>query len=138
VLYAAESGPTSIAEVFQQTRTIDRSRAGPWLVSFRFARGVSFLDMTAAWPTRAGASMNIHSGMRARARRWSQVIYEAYPEVEGLLYASSMDANLPAVALYERALTALPATPTFHRALDDPALLGTLKSAASRFGYGLV
>lgn len=138
IMYAAEQGPTCIAEVFQQTRTIDRAHASPWLVCFALARDVTVLDMTQAWPTRAGASMNIHSGIRARARRWSQVIYEAYPQAEGLRYASSMDANLPALALYERSLTAVPATVRFHRALADPTMLDDLRDAAARFGYALV
>ena len=82
--------------------------------------------------------MNINSGPRSRARRWSQQIYAAYPLIEGILYPSSMDANLPALAFYERALSSLPRTPSFHRTLDDPSLLRMLQNAAGRFGYGLV
>jgi len=32
--------------------------------------------------------MALASGQRARARRWSQAIYEAFPQVDGLLYGS--------------------------------------------------
>jgi hypothetical protein len=138
ILYAARRPTTCIAEVFQQTRTIDRAARGPWLVRFELQREVEVLDLTGVWPTRAGASMAINSGQRARAQRWSRAIYGAYPNVDGLLYGSSMHANQPAVALYERAQNALPAAPTFNRALADPALFYRLQVAAADLGYRLV
>ncbi len=129
---------TPFAEVFQETRVIDRRRNAPWLVAFDLGRPLELLDLTDSWPTRAGASMAINSGPRPKARRWSQRIYEAYPTIEGLSYPSSMDGNRPAVALYERALDALPARPVFHRALADPALSVAVIRAARRFGYAVV
>jgi len=138
ILYAASDAVTCLAEVFQATRVIDRSANAPWLVSFEIERDVALLDLMGSWPTRAGASMAINSGPRPRARRWSQAIYAAYAAVEGLLYGSSMHANKPCVALYERARAVLPAAPLFHRALADPALLLRLNGAATRIGYRLV
>jgi len=138
ILYAAQSGPTCFAEVYQDTRVIDRTRRDPWLVGFELARSVVLLDLTGTWPTQAGASMAIHSGPRSRARRWSQAIYSAYPTVEGLLYCSSMNANKPAVALYERARTALPARPMFHRSIGDPLLAPAVARAAQAFNYAIV
>lgn len=131
-------GETAFAEVFQETRVIDRRRGAPWLVALDLSRPVRLLDLTGKWPTRAGASMAINSGPRPRAQRWSQRIYEAYPGLEGLWCGSSMDGNRPAVALYERALGVLPARPVFHRALTDPALTGIVLRAAGRFGYGVI
>jgi hypothetical protein len=49
-----------------------------------------------------------------------------------------MNANLPCVALYERALRAMPARPVFHRLLSDPAVLTLLKNACAAVGYVLV
>jgi hypothetical protein len=137
VLYAAEHGPTCLAEVFQDTRVIDRAGRDPWLVAFALRAELRLLDLTAAWPTRAGASMAISSGPRSRAQRWSRAIYAAYPEVQGIYFPSSMHGNRPAVALYERAATALPRAPSFHRPLLDPALLPVLERAAHELGYGL-
>lgn len=137
IFYCAEHGPTCLAEVFQDVRVIDRSARDPWLVGFSLVRDVALLDLTGTWPTRAGASMAINSGPRPRAQRWSQAIYEAYPDLEGIYYPSSMHANRPAIALYERALTALPRAPVFHRPLADPALLSVLRHAARELGYGL-
>lgn len=82
--------------------------------------------------------MAINSGPRPRAQRWSQTIWAAYGEAEGLFYPSSMHANRPAIALYERAEAALPASPDFHRPLSDPALLAVLRNAARLLGYGLI
>jgi len=82
--------------------------------------------------------MALCSGPRSRSRPWSCAIYEAYPGVQGLYYPSSMHAHRPAVALYERALAGLPATPIFHRPLSDPALLSDLERVARHLGYRLV
>lgn len=138
ILYAAPSGQTCLAEVFQDARVIDRQGRAPWLVGFRTAVELTLLDLTGSWPTRVGASMALSSGPRPRARRWSQAIHAAFPEVQGLWYPSAMLANRPAVALYERAEAALPRVPVFNRPLADPALLTPLKNAAYDLGYGLI
>jgi hypothetical protein len=138
ILYASDSGPTSLAEVFQDTRVIDRFADKPALAAFRIVRDLQLLDLTGAWPTRAGASMAIHSGARGIARRWSRAIYAAYPQAEGLRYASSMHANQPAFALYERARSALPPSALLDLPLSAPGLTAPLAAAAIRFGYALV
>lgn len=135
IAYAALRVSTCFAEVFQETRTIERSRNQPWLVGFELARAVSLLDLCGTWPTKAGASMAISSGRRDRARRWSRRSYEDYPRIEGLYYPSSMDGHQPAFALYERARRAVPVRPVFHRALADPGLTGAVLSAALLFNY---
>lgn len=135
ILYAAARGPTCIAEVFQETRTIDRAARSPWVVGFELVRDLVLHDLTGTWCTRAGASMAIHSGRRDRTRLWSRAMYEAYPEVDGLRYCSSMDGNNPAFALYERAESALARRPVFHRALRDPVMLTAIANAANEFAY---
>ena len=137
ILYGALRVYTCMAEVFQETRTIERSRGGPWLAGLELSRAVRLLDLTGTWPTRAGASMALSTGRRDRARAWSARIYEDYPGVQGLYYPSSMDGNQPAVALYERAGEALAARPVFHRALADPALNAAVVKAALLFNYGV-
>jgi hypothetical protein len=138
IFYCAEEGPTCLAEVFQDTRVIDRTARDPWLVGFELQQKIELLDLTGTWPTRAGASMALSSGPRPRAQRWSRVIYDAYPGIQGLYYPSSMHRNRPSVALYERAVSSLPSTPIFHRPLNDPALLPILSRVARDLGYGLV
>ncbi len=107
-------------------------------MGFDLVTALDLLDLTATWPTRAGASMAISTGPRPRAQRWSRAIYRAYPQIHGLYYPASMHGNQPAVSLYERAHGALPTRPVFHRPLRDPALLGLLNRAAKTLGYGLV
>ncbi len=138
IYYAAAEIATCLAELFQETRTIDRAGEEATLVAFELAREVALLDLTGVWPTRAGASMALSSGPRSRTRPWSRAIYEAYRDVQGLYYPSSMHAHRPAVALYERATTALPRTPLLHRPLSDPALLADLDRIAGDLGYRLV
>lgn len=138
IYYAAAEIATCLAELFQETRTIDRAAEEATLVGFELARDVALLDLTGVWPTRAGASMALCSGPRSRTRPWSRAIYEAYRGVQGLYYASSMHAHRPAVALYERAARALPRTPLVHRPLSDPALLVDLDRVARDLGYRLV
>jgi hypothetical protein len=46
-----------------------------------------------------------------------------------------MNKHNPAIAFYERAADALPATPHTDRALADGALIGLVKRAASELGY---
>ncbi len=141
ILYAAtgaEAATTCLAEVFQERRSVNLRRDEPWLACFALAADVPLLDLTGRWPTRAGASTAINSGPRPRTRRWSRAIYEAYPVIQGLLYASSMNAGKPAVALYERAGDALPAHTAFNEPLSHPVLLPALRRVAVDLGYSLI
>jgi len=138
ILYSAVDGGICFAECFQETRTIDVHRHGPLLVGFKLAHSLDLLDLTSNWPTRAGTSMAINSGQRPRARRWARAIYAAYPSLHGLWYASSMGANEPAQALFERAKFAMPGVPVIHRRLADPELEGYVRRVARRFGYVVV
>ena len=140
VMYAAvgpEAVPTCLAEVFQARRLIDPTDGSPALVSFELATTLELLDLTGRFPTRLGASTAIHSGARPKARRWARAFYDAYPTLHGILYCSSMWGNAPAVALFERAASALPDDPVLHRALSDPALQRVLAVAAAECGYEL-
>ena len=140
ILYGAAEYPTCLAEFFQDTRLVDRTSAdGPRLAAFAFRRALRLLDVAGPWTTRVGASMAINSGSRAVAREWSRAIYVAFPNVDGILYASSMDGNRRAYAFYERAQADIvPTTPPVDLPLSHPALLRRLSRAADRLGYRLV
>src|SRR5215204_4756595 len=99
---------------------------------------ISLLDLSGKWPTVAEASANINSEPRPRCRRWSRAIYDAYPDLMGLRYASSMNGNEPAVALYERASKAIPRLPLFNRPLSDAPLLVPIERIAAELGYDLI
>lgn len=141
ILYAAgghdDAGLVCLAEVFQKTRFIDRACGVPWIVAFDTVRALRLLDLTGLWPTRAGASTAIASGPRSRAREWSRRIYAAYAAIDGLWYPSSMAGHAPAMALYERAASALPTAPRANRGLDDPVMDRLIEDAAVRLNYRL-
>ena len=137
VYYAARAWQTSMAEFFQRGRRVEPRAELPCLVGFGLVRPLKLLDLTGRWTTRMGASMAIHTGRRDRARAWSRALYQAFPEAQGLLCCSSMDANRHTVVLWERAEGALPARPAFHRPLSDPELLPLLEQAAAELGYGM-
>jgi RES domain len=138
ILYCATAADTCFAEIFQETRRINRTRRAPWLAVFVLARNLPLLDLTGSYPTRVGASMAINTGQRGRARAWARTFYDAYPTLNGLYYPSSMNGNEPAVALNDRARDCISAYPDFNRALADDALLDVLKHSAHRLGYGLL
>jgi hypothetical protein len=137
ILYAA-TGPqavsTALAEVFQETRLIDRKRSDPWLAIFDVKKPIELLDTTGHWPVRAGGNMSINSGRRDRARAWSRAIYSAYAAVEGIWYPSSIT-NQTCVALYDRALHAMPSRPIYNEPLDSPKLLRGLLACATTINH---
>jgi hypothetical protein len=137
ILYCATKAHTCLAEVFQDTRRIDRFRRAPWLAVFEITKTCSLLDLTGGFTTRVGASMAINTGNRGKTRQWARAFYEAYPTLHGIYYASSMHANAPLIAFNDRAKKAMPSFPKFNRALADDALLDVLKHSASVLGYGL-
>lgn len=139
IYYAATDANTCLAEFFQHTRRIDRAARSPWLVIFEFPLSLHLIDLTGEFSTRIGASMEIHSGPRARARLWACHLYDAFPSADGIFYASSMNGGKPVLALTDRAekRRIFPPHPLFHRALADDVLLDTLKDAAYRLGYAL-
>ena len=137
ISYVALDAIGTIAESFQGTRLIDRLRQDPWLVGFELTEALEVLDLTRLWPTRAGASQAIATGRRSAAQAWSRAIYRAYPAVAGLLYRSAMAGGSVNLALYERALPAIPGRPTIHMPLSHPGLSLPLARAAARLGYGL-
>ena len=137
-MYLANQGPTCLAEVFQTTRVIDRHSGSPWLAGFRLAKAIQLLDLTGIFTTALGASTAIHSGPRPRAQRWSQQLYEAYAQIDGILYCSSMYGNAPSVALFERGLPTIPQLTVFHRALNDPAMLALIIATSQQIGYQFV
>jgi|TARA_R110000772_G_scaffold68025_1_gene150691 hypothetical protein len=141
IMYLAtgeEAIPTCLAEVFQATRLIDRRARDPVLSGFNLAGDLTLLDLTGPFATAIGASMAIHSGPRPRARRWAQQLYEAYPDIDGLLYCASMYGNAPAVALFERGARAIPKRPVFHRELRDAVMANILTETGRVIGYEVV
>lgn len=144
ILYAIDAAAdphalmSALAEVFQDTRTIDLTVGGPRLTVFRTVRDLALLDLTGHWTTRAGASAGLSSGPRAITREWSRDLYTAYPHLDGLRYRSAMSGGSSlSLALYERSGSAMPAAPIVDRPLKHAALRLNLVRAARTLGYGI-
>lgn len=135
ILYCAEQGITCLAEVFQASRAIDRTRGDPHLVAFSTQQPLRLIDLTGEFATRMGASLAIHSGPRSRTRMWARALYDAFGNAHGLLYLSSMHPSGRAIALNERAHPAIPPSPDFNRALADPVLTDIVDECIDRLGY---
>jgi len=137
ILYVAADYRTCIAEVFQRTRVVDVHLNLPYLAVWQNQAPLNLLDLTGAFVTRMGASTAIHSGNRSRTRQWALAMYEAWPELHGIAYCSSMNGNAEAFALNERALAEHPftATPGSLRMLGDPLIANEIDSAAWQLGY---
>jgi RES domain-containing protein len=135
VLYLGTNLITCIAEVFQGSRVLDRIADDRFIAAFRTAEALQLLDLVHDWPTRAGASQSLSSGPRPRAQAWARAIYDAYPDVQGLMYPSSMHGGQPAFVLWERGEAALPAVADLDIPLSHPGLLPDLVRAASTLGY---
>jgi len=134
--YGPRAIMTVLAEVFQETRLIDRFRAEPWVVCYELARTVTLLNVGSRWTVRAGGNMAIVAGSRRRAREWSRAIYRACPDLDGIGYPSSIT-NEPCIALYERAGDSIPTAPVFHDALASLRLFAGLTHLADQIAYDL-
>lgn len=137
ILYAAEDRMTCIAEVFQQHEHINPFDGDPRLAQFAFLADLRLLDLAGTWITRAGGSMAISAGPRDAAREWSRAIYDAFPDIHGLRYASNKHANKPCFALYDRAEAQLDLDPLFDEPLSHAELEPLLDHAADTLGYDL-
>lgn len=138
VLYLALAVQTCVAEVFQDTRVVNRRRRAPYLTGFRPRRTLGLLDLAGTWPTRAGASQALNSGPTELSRAWARAIRAAFPALDGLWYPSSMNGNEPSVALFAPAADALPDEPLISVPLAHPGLAEALAAAAQAVGYLLL
>lgn len=137
ILYCSSTIPACLAEVFQNNRAVDPYTDKPWLATFTTERRLKLLDLTGTFPLRAGASQAINSGFRRFTRNWSRGFYDAYPEIEGLYYRTSMTGHV-AITLYERVTQ--PSAKTIGRLLDNrplnsPTLHIALQEACVDIGY---
>ncbi len=138
IMYLAtgnEAAKTCLAEVFQEKETIDRNSRLPVYVGFALEAEICLLDLSGNFVTTLGASTAIHSGTRSRTRRWAQKLYDAYPQIDGLLYCSSMNGNAPAIALFERGAGAIPPNNLIHRELRDSAMASVITMTAHELDY---
>lgn len=128
-----------LLEVFQQHRVIRRSAGSPTLAVFETARPLRLLDLNDSdWITVAGGNAAIASGERERSREWARAIRERYPELDGVIAASSVVPSARVAALWSPAEDALPRHPLALLGLDREELTGVIDAIAERYGYLLL
>lgn len=138
ILYAAERYSCAFGEFFQSGSAINRDLNKPWLVQFATIVPLTCLDLTGGWMMKVGGGAAISSGERAQARKWSRVIYSAWPGIDGICYRSSLNPDWLAFALYERAQRGIAAVPLLHAPLTDSRLSPLIAHAAAETGYDLL
>lgn len=150
IMYVAPAipGPTGevypalklcLAECFRDTGVVNLERHQPYFAVFETTRMLHLLDLADTdWVLEAGANGAISSGPRDRAREWAQAIYEAYSDIDGLIYPSSNVPQARSVALWERGADALPARPTLHMPLDDVGLRAAIETYAGQMRMPVV
>jgi hypothetical protein len=145
ILYAAIRAPkasileTCVLECFQQRRVVELRRDDPYLVLFETTRELRLLNLASSnWITRAGGNAAISSGLRSMSRGWSRAVYRTYKDVDGLYFPCSLNPPARSIALYERAVSALPARPLVHMPLTHASLRAELEAYASDYVLGLL
>ncbi|MDQ6783369.1 MAG: RES family NAD+ phosphorylase [Actinomycetota bacterium] len=137
VLYAGLAIPDVLAEVYQQTRVVDRASNGTYLTGWQPARPLRLLDLAGTWPIRAGASYAINSGRKDHCRLWARTIHTARPDLDGLWHHSSMTGGT-LVTLLTHAADSFPTRPAFDMPLNHRGLHLPLLDACKTIGYRLV
>lgn len=97
------------------------------------AQSLTLLDLESDWLTQAGGNAAIASGARSQSRKWARVIRLTYPDIDGLVWHSSVFRLGLAVVLWDQPREALGSHPLFHRPLRDIA--AHLLPVADGLGY---
>jgi len=137
ILYAAADLPhCAIAEVSQETRTIERFRDRPWLAQFAPRVDLRLADLSGSWMQAVGAHVeSILSLNRVETQAWSRAIYETFDDVQGLYFRSTVNLEWFNVALYERAMPAMPAKPASDVPLRNAGIQPIIDAVALRFRF---
>lgn len=133
ITYAAADVTTTVAEVFQDRRTVNAS-GSLHLTSWTPTRALKLLDLTGDWALRNGAAHALAAAPRPTCRWWSRSIRETWDWLDGL-WAPSTLTGRPMVALYEPAGDSFPPAPAFTRPLDNDVVWDIVADAAVAIGY---
>jgi len=118
---------------------LDRATGAPRLSVWAPTRALNLLKLSDdKWLGQARGNAALISGARGVAHLWSKAIYEAYPDIDGLVWSASVLPGGRAVALYERAMTALPTAPSSDRPLTEPFLQPALARIARAYRLTLL
>lgn len=137
VSYVATTLLTALAERFAAGREIRRRLPQrPVAYAWRPARPLALLDVSGSGAVRLGASHALNTGPKSVTRTWARALRAAFPDADGLYYASSMTGQ-PCAALWAPAADSFPGRPEFAEPLDyeSPGWQRVLRVAAATLGY---
>jgi hypothetical protein len=137
ILYAAATLLTALAERFQHNREIRRTDPSrPVAYAWHPTRDLTTIDLRGPGAVALGAAHAISSYRKDVTRRWASALRAAWPDTDGLCYASAMTGE-DCLALWAPAADSFPAAPAFARPVDTPAAnwQHVLRSVAARLGY---
>lgn len=138
VTYAGVDIATALAEVFQETRVVDTASWAPQATAWVPARSLQLLDLTGTWALRNGAAAALTAAPRPTCREWARAIRSTWPDLDGLLYESTMTGHRN-VVLWNPAVETFPARPSFSRSLSHPVLWEVCRRVAVEdLGYAIV
>lgn len=124
---------TALAERFQDSRTVPYLSRDVSLAVCAPARHLRLLDLESGWLTRAGGNAAISAGPRAQSRNWARAIAHTYPDLDGLIWRSSVYRPGLALVLWNLAREAFAPRPLLNRPLAD--ISGTVLAATVDLGY---
>jgi RES domain-containing protein len=136
VWYAALRLETALAEAFQETCTV---AGGPALPSMCIARltATRLLDLGSRWATRATCGALITTAPHAQTQAWAAAIRASFPDLDGLVWPSSVDPAGQAIVLWTSpgGRPPLMKRPDLVRALADRAIARHIAAATQAIGY---
>lgn len=137
VMYTALHPTTALAEVFQETRVIDRAFRGCVLGGWQVTRPLALLDLTGNWPVVNRGVAALQMGSKEHTSAWAHAIHTQFgTTLDGLHHRSSVD-NRPMITLFDRSqrVNSFPDRPDFNEPLASAACDEILLQAWDELGY---
>lgn len=137
VSYTAADLVTALAEAFAPTRLVDATTDAPYATAWTPTRQLALLDLTDTWPVRNHAASALATADRSVCQTWARAIHATWPDVDGLLTASTWTGR-HAITLWNHSVDSFPPRPAFSRPLAHPLMWTLTQHAATDIGYRLI
>lgn len=137
VMYTAASPVTAIAEVYQETRVIDRGYRGNTLAGWQPTRTLELLDLTSRWPVANKGVAAMQMSDKERTSAWSSAINAQFGAfLDGLYHHSSVDGQVM-ITLFNRSemYSSFPSRPSFSAPLSSAACDAIILDATDELDY---
>lgn len=137
--YASEDFYTAFAEVFSDSKVIDREEGRRVLAAWRPIRPIRVLDITGRNVSRIfGAASVQMTDNKNVTRAWARALFEDYgDEVDGIRSRSSVD-NGFVITLFPRASDSFPRAPGEHQELSAVTAEVYVEAAARALGFDVI